>query len=98
MRTSYVRRIGSVTKTFVATAVLRLCDKGLLQIDDRLSRFRPDFPKADQITVRQLLGHSSGIFSWDEDEDTRAAIFEHPEKQWTMEAMIQPAAGKPFYF
>ncbi|MFC1515237.1 serine hydrolase domain-containing protein [Thermodesulfobacteriota bacterium] len=97
MRTSYVWRIGSVTKTFVATAVLRLCDKGMLKLDDRLSRFRPDFPKADQITVRQLLQHSSGIFSWDEDEDTRAAIFKHPEKEWTMEAMIQLSASKPFY-
>ena len=98
MQTSYIWRIGSVTKTFVATAVLRLCDKGMLRLDDKLSRFRPDFPKADQITVRQLLQHSSGIFSWDEDEDTRAAILEHPEKEWTMEAMIRLAAGKPFYF
>lgn len=98
MQTSQVWRIGSVTKTFTATAVLRLVDKGKLSLDDRLSRFRPDFPRADRITVRQLLQHSSGIFSWDEDEATRTAIFQHPERQWTMETMIRLAAGKPFYF
>lgn len=98
MKTSYVWRIGSVTKTFTATAVLRLCDKGLLSLDTRLSRFRPDFPKADKITVRQLLQHSSGIFSWDEDDATREAIIKHPDREWTMEKMIRLAAGKPFYF
>ncbi|MBW1945737.1 MAG: beta-lactamase family protein [Deltaproteobacteria bacterium] len=98
MKTSYVWRIGSVTKTFTATAVLRLCDKGMLSLEDPLSRFRPDFPKADKITVRQLLQHTSGIFSWDEDDDTRAAIVKHPDREWTMEKMIRLAAGKPFYF
>ena len=98
MKTSYVWRIGSVTKTFTATAVLRLCDKGKLSLEDRLSRFRPDFPKADKITVRQLLQHSSGIFSWDEDDATREAIIKHPDRDWTMEKMIRLAAGKPFYF
>lgn len=98
MKTSYVWRIGSVTKTFTATAVLRLCDKGMLSLDTPLSRFRPDFPKADKITVRHLLQHSSGIFSWDEDEATRTAILEHPDRKWTTEKMIRLAAGKPFYF
>jgi len=98
METSHVWRIGSVTKTFTASAVLRLVDKGKLSLDDRLSKFRPDFPKAEQITVRQLLQHSAGIFSWDEDDATRAAIFQHPDREWTMETMIKLAAGKPFYF
>jgi D-alanyl-D-alanine carboxypeptidase len=98
MQTSQVWRIGSVTKTFTATAVLRLIDQGKLSLDDRLSRFRPDFPRADRITVRQLLQHSSGIFSWDEDDATRAAIYRHPDREWTTETMIRLAAGKPFYF
>lgn len=93
-----VWRIGSVTKTFTATAVLRLADKGLLSLDDKLSKYRPDFPKADQISVRQLLQHTSGIFSWDEDDATREAIVNDPDRGWTMETMIELAAQKPFYF
>jgi len=98
MQKAFVWRIGSVTKTFTATAVLRLCDKGRLRLDDPLSKFRPDFPKSDRITVRQLLQHSSGIFSWDEDDATREAIVQDPGRGWTMETMIRLAAGKPFYF
>ena len=98
MRTSQVWRIGSVSKTFTATVVLRLCDRELLSLDQTLSHFRPGFPAADKITLRQLLQHNAGIFSWDEDDATREAIFKYPERKWTREGMIKLAAGKPFYF
>lgn len=98
MRLEDIWRIGSVTKTFIATVVLRLCDKKVLSLDDPLAKFVPDFPHADQITVKQLLQHSSGIFSWDEDEATRKAILEYPEQAWTMAKMIRLAAGRPLYF
>ncbi len=98
MRTSQVWRIGSVSKTFTATAVLRLCERGLLSLDDPLSRFRPGFPAAAKITVRQLLRHNAGVFSWDEDDATRLAIIKHPQRKWSREGMIKLAAAKPFYF
>lgn len=98
MQIDYIWRIGSVTKTFVATAVLRLCDKGILGLDDRLAKFVPDFPHAEQITIRQLLQHTSGIFSWDEDDDTRNAILAHPDQGWTLEKTIRLAATRPLYF
>ncbi len=54
-------RIGSNTKTFTAVAILQLVDRGLLRLDDKLSKFFPDFPKADGVTIRMLLNHTSGI-------------------------------------
>lgn len=98
MNTSQVWRIGSVSKTFTATVILRLCDQGLLSLDQTLGHFRPSFPAADKITLRQLLQHNAGIFSWDEDEPTRLAILKHPERKWTREGMIKLAADKTFYF
>jgi D-alanyl-D-alanine carboxypeptidase len=53
--------IASVSKTFTAAAILQLRDAGKLTVDDPLSRFVPDFPRADRITIRQLLTHRSGI-------------------------------------
>jgi D-alanyl-D-alanine carboxypeptidase len=57
--------IGSITKTFTATAVLRLIADGSygLTLDDTLSSFDtvPDLPNDDEITVAQLLQHTSGI-------------------------------------
>jgi len=98
MQTTDIFRIGSITKTFVATVVLTMVDDGLLSLDDELSEYYPDFPKADEITVRMLLNHTSGIFSWDEDENVFAEIYEDPGAGWSIEGMIQLSAEHPFYF
>ena len=98
MKATDIFRIGSITKTFVATVVLTMVDDGLLSLDDRLSEYFPDFPQADEITVRMLLNHTSGISSWDEEEDVFMEIYEDPGAGWTIEGMIQLAAEHPFYF
>jgi D-alanyl-D-alanine carboxypeptidase len=51
----------SVTKTFTALAIVELAQRGLLQLDDPVQRYLPDFPYGPAITVRQLLSHSSGL-------------------------------------
>lgn len=55
-------RIGSITKTLVTVAVLRLRDEGLLSLDDAIGRFVPESGYADA-TVRSLLAHTSGMQS-----------------------------------
>ena len=54
-------RVGSVTKTFTAVIILKLVEEGHLSLDDTLSRWFPDFPNAEAITIRELLTHTSGI-------------------------------------
>jgi D-alanyl-D-alanine carboxypeptidase len=54
-------RIASITKTFTATVVLSLVDDGLLSTSDPLSKYLPDFPNAENITIRNLLRMRSGI-------------------------------------
>src|SRR5918997_6121404 len=54
-------RIGSITKTFVATTVLQLVEEGKLSKSDKLSKWYPDFPGAEQITIEHLLRMQSGI-------------------------------------
>ncbi len=51
----------SITKTFVATLVLMLCDEGRLHLDDPLAGWFPGIAGADRISVRQLLNHTAGI-------------------------------------
>jgi CubicO group peptidase (beta-lactamase class C family) len=55
--------ICSMTKQFTAYAILQLQREGKLSLDDKLSRFFPDFTSkvASVVSVRQLLSHSSGI-------------------------------------
>ncbi|MFB9431521.1 serine hydrolase domain-containing protein [Streptoalloteichus tenebrarius] len=63
-------RIGSVTKTFVATVVLQLVDEGRLALDDPIDRHLPGVvPGGDRITVRQILNHTSGIYDYAHERD-----------------------------
>ena len=57
-------RIASITKTFVATVVLQLVDEGMLSLDDRLEPFITGIPNGDEITIRQLLNMTAGIYSY----------------------------------
>jgi CubicO group peptidase (beta-lactamase class C family) len=57
-------RIGSISKQFTAAAVLRLADEGKLSLDDALEKWFPGFPRAGDITLHQLLTHTSGIHSY----------------------------------
>ncbi len=54
-------RIGSITKTFVATEVLLLADRKLLSLDDTLSKYNTQIKNANKITIRQLLNMTAGI-------------------------------------
>lgn len=57
-------RIGSVTKQFTACAIMKLQEKGLLSVKDKLTKFIPDFPRGDEVTIHHLLTHTSGIHSY----------------------------------
>lgn len=53
--------IGSISKQFTAAAILLLQEKGLLDVNDSLSKYFPDVEKASQISIHQLLSHRSGL-------------------------------------
>ncbi len=53
--------LASVSKQFTAVAILQLAEKNKLSLDDKLSKYYPDFPKGDLISLKMLLSHNSGI-------------------------------------
>lgn len=86
--------IGSVTKVFTATTVLQLAEEGRLTLDDPMSQWVPEIaariPNGEQITIRQLLGHTSGIR--DDSADLAAAYLANPEiaqREWTPEDFLE---------
>jgi D-alanyl-D-alanine carboxypeptidase len=62
MRPGLTYRVGSLTKPFVATVVLQLVAEGKLSLSDTVERWLPGIlPYGDQVTIRQLLNHTSGV-------------------------------------
>jgi CubicO group peptidase (beta-lactamase class C family) len=75
--------MASVTKTFVATAVMQLAEQGKIDLDSPVTRYLPYFRLADEryrlIKVRQMLSHTSGIpdntnYNWDKPEYDAGAL------------------------
>ncbi len=74
-----VFRIGSISKTFTAAAVLKLSAAGKLSLNDPLSKFLPDYPDGRHITLAELLSHTSGVSdAWEADpakpQDTASLV------------------------
>jgi CubicO group peptidase (beta-lactamase class C family) len=52
--------IGSISKQFTAAALLLLAQEGKLSLDDPVAKYLPDLTRANEVTIRQLLSHTSG--------------------------------------
>jgi CubicO group peptidase (beta-lactamase class C family) len=57
-------QIYSITKSFTSTVILKLVELKKLSLSDKLSKFYPEFPKGDSITIEHLLSHTSGIYDY----------------------------------
>ncbi len=72
-------RIGSITKMFTAAVIIQLAEDGVLTLDDSLAMWLPEvadqLPYGDQITLRHLLSHTSGLFNVVEHEAYYADLF-----------------------
>ena len=52
--------IGSISKQFTAAAILMLAEEGKLSLDDPVSKYVPGLTRGDEVTIRELLSHTSG--------------------------------------
>ena len=88
-------QIGSVTKQFTATVIQKLQEEKKLSVQDKVSKFFPDYPKGDSITIEHLLTHTSGIFSYTSD---RVFMSTEVSKPQTREQMMALFKDKPLQF
>ncbi|MER6099652.1 serine hydrolase domain-containing protein [Streptomyces sp. NPDC001728] len=73
-------RIGSETKTFTVTALLRLVDEGKIRLDDPISDYIRGVPNGDDITLRHLAEMRSGLFPYTADPDFVHDLLSRPER------------------
>lgn len=89
--------VGSITKTYVAALILKLVEDGLLSLDDQLSDWLPDYPDASNISVRQLLSHTSGVFDYFKHPDYPSAVYDHPDRAWTPSQILTRFEHEPYF-
>jgi len=81
LKTQY--RIGSISKTFTAVMIFQLIEEKKISLDTKLSKFFPQMPNADRITIANLLNHTSGLSDhvnenreWITDPHTKAELLD----------------------
>ncbi|HZD69467.1 MAG TPA: serine hydrolase domain-containing protein [Actinomycetes bacterium] len=93
-------RAGSITKSFVATVVLQLAADGRLSLQDTVERWLPRIlPYGDQLTIRRLLNHTSGV------PDYVPTVYQTlygsrsgRSRAWTPRELVALVAGQPLRF
>ncbi|MGH0945184.1 serine hydrolase domain-containing protein [Bacillus mycoides] len=97
IKTDFRFRIGSVTKTFTATVVLQLAEENSLNLDDSIEKWLPGVIQGNgyddkQITIRQLLNHTSGIAEY-----TRSKGFNlmDTKKSYRAEELVKMGISMP---
>jgi D-alanyl-D-alanine carboxypeptidase len=101
--------IGSITKSFVAAAILELVEAHKIQVDETLGEIAKQYrgalfqdvsqyPNLNNVTVKELLNHTSGV---PEDVNTLefiTAFINNPQKIWSDQDLLAVAMKQPFYF
>jgi D-alanyl-D-alanine carboxypeptidase len=82
-------RIGSVTKTFIATLLLKAAGDGLLSLDDTIDQYVKGVPNGDEITLRHMADMTSGIATYSESKQFDGDPGADPYKVWEPEELVQ---------
>jgi D-alanyl-D-alanine carboxypeptidase len=91
-------RIGSITKTWTGTVILQQVHEGKLSLDDPVSKFRPDVPGGDHITIAELLDMRSGLYNYSESRELNEMGDSNPQKVWNPDELLALAYSHPPYF
>jgi len=91
-------RIGSNTKSVVATVILQLVDEKKLKLDDKLGKFFPDWPNANNITIKMLLNHTSGLYNYSAVKKFGEILESDPKRPFTPAQLVGYAEKEKPYF
>ncbi len=92
-------RNGAVAISYVSTLLLRLVDKGKVSLDDKLSKWLPEVPNADRVTLGQLAQMTSGYVDYViGNTEFEAALYQDPFKQWEPDQLLGFATSRPLLY
>jgi peptidoglycan/LPS O-acetylase OafA/YrhL/CubicO group peptidase (beta-lactamase class C family) len=89
-------RIASISKVFTAVVALQLVEEGVLELDAPMSTWLPELvPDGEQISLRNLLQHTSGLYDYLEDRRFVGRAYQDPERLWAPEELVTYANQFP---
>jgi CubicO group peptidase (beta-lactamase class C family) len=92
-------RNGAVAISYVSTLLLRLVDQKKVSLDDKLSKWLPDFPNADRVSLGQLAQMTSGYPDYVLGNDAfTAALYANPFRQWTTQDQLDQIKSRPLLY
>ncbi len=91
-------RIGSITKTILATNILMLVDRGELSLDMAISEWTPELNNANEITIRMLLNHTSGLPNYSATRRFQEIVLSDPNFSHTFESLTEIILETPNEF
>ncbi len=86
--------IGSISKTFTAIGIMMLQEEGKLSVNDRITNYFPQYPGWNEITLKHLLQHTSGIKDLTDVEPFKS----NQGKDWTPQEVVAGIAKEPLDF
>ncbi|MCG7939133.1 MAG: beta-lactamase family protein [Candidatus Thiodiazotropha lotti] len=98
--------VASVGKTFVAATLVQMASEGLVGLDDRITDWLPDeitnrIPSSDQMTIRMLLNHTTGLFDFQNDSEAWDNDFFYlsgPTRHWQQADALPFFLDQPLHF
>src|SRR6476660_2929123 len=100
MDTKHLQYLQSVSKMYLAVAMLQLKEQGKIDFDQPITKYLPKseskyIADADQVTVRMLLNHTSGIPEYNEEPNFLSDVMLHPLENFTTEDVLKAIEDRP---
>jgi D-alanyl-D-alanine carboxypeptidase len=91
-------RIGRITNSFTSTVILQLVDENKISLDSMLNKYVPTVPNSQNISIKQLLNMTSGLYDYSTDSNFLIQLKAEPLKKWTQMELINVAISHSPYF
>ncbi len=88
-------RLGNTGETMMTTLLLRLVDQGKLALDDPISKWYPDLPSADQVTLQMLASSTSGYADYATTDEFNTRLHANPFQKWEPDELLAIAMRQP---
>ena len=94
MEVCHVSKVASITKIFMGTLTMKLVEEGAFKLDDKISNWIDadiisKVKNADQCSIKDLMGHTSGIYDVITDNGFYLAVLNNPPKKWKPEELLK---------